>query len=89
MVCVHTEVFNLVTRLEVESLDSDPESVYACAGSFPSCNGVLPVIPMTASVFAMLVNAPLTPFVAAFTQSRGNDHPVAVSFVHGEDQHVS
>ena len=54
---LHTKVLNVVARLETESLDSDP-GLYAhlgtkafkdfvCAGSSPSCNGVLSVYPMT------------------------------------------
>ena len=94
----HTEVLNVVTRLDVESSDSDPDlcahlgTVAHCdvvrVGSSPSCNGVLSVYPMTFSVFAVLVEAQPTLFVAAFTQRRYDGYPVAVAFVHGEDQSV-
>ena len=53
----HIEVLNVVTRLEVESSDSHSDlyahlgtmahSDVVCAGSSPSCNGVLSVYPMT------------------------------------------
>ena len=81
----HTGVLHMVTLLEVKSSESDP-CLYtgtlrccACAASSPSCNGVLSFNSMNTFVFAVLVCAQLTPFVAAFTQSRYNGHLLVVT----------
>ena len=49
-------------------------------------NPRIPILVCThISVFAMLFNAQLAPFVAAFTRGRSHGHRVTVTFVHGED----
>ena len=95
---LRTEVLNAVTRLEVESSGSDPD-LNAHLGTVVHCDGVrvqlLHLLQWSRlrysndiSVFAMLVDAQLAPVVAAFTQIRHNGQPVAVTFVHGDDQAV-